>query len=352
MTVTTATWSGISAVAVAATLSGAAAALQGSPPDPFAFFAPTIRLTPAQRASLDAGGAVVRALPGDDGHLGVFMAARLDAGPDSLIAWSRRTDALVHSPLVISAGRFSDPPVDSDMEGLTLDDHVLDALKACRPRDCDVKLAAAEIDNVRAAVLAAGPGWRDAAAHAFRRILIGRIVAHRTGGLPALPPDADHERTVSRYEAFASIVTRSPYLAAGLPHLVSALETPAHTAIPGSESLYYWSKERYGAGKAVISVTHVRFWKPDTAGAPAAVAASTQIVASHYVEASLVLTTVLCETADGPCYLAYINRTRVDLFGGLLGGIKRSIVRQRMESHGPELIRAFRNRLQTAAPLP
>jgi hypothetical protein len=59
---------------------------------------------------------------------------------------------------------------------------------------------------------------------------------------------------------------------------------------------------------------------------------------------------VLCETGDTPCYLAYIQRTRVDLFGGLLGGIKRSIARQRIESQAPALIGALRDRLQTAAP--
>ena len=337
----------LAAAALAALCGGAASG--GSAADPFAWLAPSILLTPSQQAALDAGAVVVRALPADDGHLGVFAAARLEANPDALMAWTRAIADLVRGPLVNAAGRFSYEPVEADLEGLVLDDYDLDALRGCRPADCDVKLTAAEIRQVRSAIDAAGPDWRGAAAGAFKRILIARVIAHRAGGLPAMPPDADRERPASRYEAFAAIVTRSPYLADRLPQLASALETPSRAGIPGSESLYYWSRERYGSGKAVIGVTHVRFWKPGT-GPPAAIAASTQIFASHYMEAALGLMMVLCDTGDAPCYLAYIHRARVDLFGGLLGAIKRSIARQRIGSQAPALIRALRDRLQTAAP--
>jgi hypothetical protein len=337
------------AAAVFAVFGSGVATLRGSVPDPFAFLAPAIRVTPTQAAALDAGTVIVRALPADDGHLGVFAAARLEAGPDALMAWTRAIDDLVRGPLVSAAGRFSDAPVEADLAGLVLDDYDLEGLRGCRAADCRVKLSEAEIRQVQAAIGPAGADWRVAAASAFRRILIGRVVGHRASGLAAMPPDADHRRPASRHEAFAAIVARSPYLAAGLPQLASALEAPSQAGIPGSESLNYWSKEHYGAGKAVIGVTHVRFWKSD-AGHPAAVAASTQIFASHYLDAARGLTMVLCETGDTPCYLAYIQRTRVDLFGGLLGGIKRSIARQRIESQAPALIGALRDRLQTAAP--
>ena len=336
--------------ALALAVIGGAVAVVPSSPDPFAFLAPDIQLTSAQRAALEDGQMIARALPADDGHLAVFAAARVHVGPQALMSWTRAIETLHRGAFVKAIGRFSSTPVESDLDGLMLDAGDLDALRRCRPGDCKVKLAASEISAVQQAIAAGGADWRAAAERAFRRLLLARVEHHRARGLASLEPYADRETPASIYEAFAGVVTRSPYLTSGLPELVMALERPSLAAIPRSEFLYYWSKEHYGSGKPVISVTHLRYWMPDGPGTPAAVAASTQIFASHYINGALGLTLVLCEPSGGACYLAYINRTHTDLFGGLFGGIRRSIARQRIESQGPALIRALRDRLQSAPP--
>lgn len=336
--------------AVSLIVIGGAAAVVSSRPDPFSFLEPNIQLTPRQRAALDEGQAIARALPADDGYLAVFAAARLDVGPEALMSWTRAIDTLHRGAFVKAIGRFSSMPVESDLDGLRLDAGDLDALRRCRPGDCKVKLAASEIGAVQQAIAAGGADWRAAAERAFRRLLLARVEHHRARGLASLEPYADRETPASIYEAFAGVVTRSPYLTSGLPELVVALERPSLAAIPRSESLYYWSKEHYGSGKPVVSVTHVRYWMPDGTGTPAAVAASTQIFTSHYINGALGLTLVLCEPDGSGCYLAYINRTQTDLFDGLFGGIRRGIARQRIESQGPAVIRALRDRLQSTPP--
>jgi hypothetical protein len=336
--------------AVALALISGATVVVSSTPGPFAFLEPSIQLTSAELAALGRDQTIARALPADDGHLAMFAAARLHVGPEALMSWTRVIDTLHRGPFVKAIGRFSSMPVESDVDGLTLDAGDLDALRRCRPGDCKVKLAAAEIVAVQQAIAAGGADWRAVAERAFRRLLLARVEHHRARGLASLDPYADRETPASIYEAFAGVVTRSPYLTSGLPELVVALERPSLAGIPRSESLYYWSKEHYGTGKPVVSVTHVRYWMPDGIGTPAAVAASTQIFASHYINGALGLTLVLCEPDDGACYLAYINRTHTDLFGGLFGGVRRGIARQRIESQGPAVIRALRDRLQSAPP--
>lgn len=342
---------GVRAAAVLAALAGVAVTAREGTPDPFSFFAPTIEVTRDQRAALDAGRTIARALPADDGHLAVFAAARLDAAPDALIAWTQAIEAMQQGPFVRAIGRFSDPPAASDLQGLSLDADDLAALRECRPGDCAVKLAASEIEQMQQAIRGAGADWRPAAERAFKDLLVSRVRDHRNYGLTALPAYADRESPVSIYEAFAAVVTRSPYLAARLPGLAVALETPALARIHGSTSLYYWSREHYGAGKPVITITHVRYWMPSgPPDTPAAVAASTQLFASHYMNGALGLTTVVCGPAGSPCYLAYVNRTHTDLFGGVFGGIRRSLARRRVESQGPKLIAALRDRLQSPPP--
>lgn len=340
------------AVVALAALAGGGAALHGWAPDPFAFLAPAIEVTRAQRAALDAGETIARALPGDDGHLAVFAAARINATPDALITWASAIEAMQRGPMTRAIGRFSDPPSETDLDGLVLDPSDLDALLRCRPGSCRVKLAAAEIESVQQAIAHAGPDHRTAAEQAFRRVLIARVRAHRDHGLTSLMPYADRDRPASIYEAFASVVTRSPYLVTRLPQLVTALQAPSLAQIAGSSSYYYWSTEHFGSGKLVVTVTHVRSWMPtDTGRAPAAVMASTQVFASHYINGTLALTMVVCEPDGPPCYLAYVNRAQTDLFGGLFGGIRRSVARQRLESQAPKLISALRDRLQTAPPV-
>src|SRR5688500_2917629 len=114
---------------------------------PFAFLEPTVRVSQADRARLDTGGVIARVLPADDGHIAFFAAARLKARPEALIEWTRAIDELKRGPMVLAAGRFSDPIADRDLDALTLEPGEIDALKRCRVNSCDFKLGAAEINS-------------------------------------------------------------------------------------------------------------------------------------------------------------------------------------------------------------
>jgi hypothetical protein len=289
----------------------------------------------------------VRALPADDGHVAVFAAARLEARPGALIEWTRAIEDLKRTPLVLGVGRFSEPAADDDLDGLTLDKSELDALKRCRVGSCGLKLAATEIAEVEGAIRAAGHQWQAAAQRAFRRILIARVRLHHERGLLALPPYADGARRMSVGEAFTAIAARSPYLTRALPDVVNGLLAPQY-APADDESFYYWSRERSGAGRSVVTVTYVRLLESDTS--PQALTVSTQLFGSHYTEGALGLTAVVCDGVGAPCYLAYLNRTQVDVLGGLFGVFKRSLIEGRIESETPALLRAVRQRLEGGSP--
>jgi hypothetical protein len=108
-----------------------------------------VTVTAADRARLDRGSVIARALPAADGQIAVFAAIRLNAPPSALVEWTRAIEDLKQSPLVLGARRFSDPPHESDLAALSLEDGELDDLRRCRAGSCDVKLAADEIAHVR-----------------------------------------------------------------------------------------------------------------------------------------------------------------------------------------------------------
>ena len=267
--------------------------LRSQPPasDPLAFLAPWIEVTREERRRLDNGEAVARTLPGQDGQIAVFVATRLAAPPDALAAWTRVIAAFKRSQFVLAIGRFSEPPVLSDLDEMALDDRDLEEVRRCRPGACGLKLTAAEIEALSAVAAASGDGWREAVQRSFRQLVLNRVHAYRTGGLAALPPPADRDNARRTGDALASIMARSPYLDR-VPVLVGWLRGYPHEG-GDVESFFYWSKEFFGSGKPVIGVTHVGIARPSLAAGTATIVAGKQILATHYSQTSLGLTMAL-----------------------------------------------------------
>jgi hypothetical protein len=126
---------------------------------------------------------------------------------------------------------------------------------------------------------------------------------------------------------FASLLATDSLTARYAPRLRRhLLEYPTSSAEKMTDFVY-WSKERV-RGRGVISITHVA-----TAAAlddsPVAYAiGSKQIYAMHYYDASLGLTLLVPDrtVASRATYVVYLNRSRIDLFAGVFGGVARRIV--------------------------
>jgi len=92
----------------------------------------------------------------------------------------------------------------------------------------------------------------------------------------------------------------------------------------------YWSKERV-RGRPVISITHVATAAAVDESPVAFAIGSKQIYAMHYFDASLGLTLLVPDRtgAGHATYVVYLNRSRIDLFDGVFGGVARRIVASR-----------------------
>jgi hypothetical protein len=317
--------------------------------DPFEFLAPWVVVSREDRARLDRDQVLARTLSGRDGQLAVFVATRLNAQPDALVARTRAIAELKRSKFVLAIGRFSDPPLLSDLDALTLDQRDLDAIRQCRPGDCGLRLSAPDIEALTAVVATAGTEWRDAAQRGFRRRLVALVTQYRTHGLTALPPPADRKTPKRIDDALTAIVEQSPFLIR-LPAVVAWLKEYPH-ANSAVESFFYWSKEHYGEGKPVISVTHVGIVRPDSDHRlPAILVAGKQIFATHYMEGGLGLTMIVRDSANGASYLVYVNRSQVDLLRGFFGGLMRGVLEDRVERQAPLIVRGLRARLESGNP--
>jgi hypothetical protein len=83
----------------------------------------------------------------------------------------------------------------------------------------------------------------------------------------------------------------------------------------------------------VVSITHLAIARTADSATDYAIA-SKQIYGAHYFDASLGLTILLRDrsTPSPATYVVYINRSRVDIFSGMLAGIARRLVVNRARS--------------------
>jgi hypothetical protein len=327
---------------------GTRAEAQLTRPEPFGFFKPIVFLSDGERARLDRGEAIVKMLPHADRELAIFSAARIGVDGDRLAAWVHQIADLKRSRHVTAIRRFSDPPRLSDVADLTLDDADLEALRRCRPGSCGVKLSEGEMASL-GVVANAGPDWKRNLQLAFQRVVLARAQTYITSGHAGSPPYSDLRSPVLLQGEFARLLEQSAFLEARLPELVEHLRRYPHQPPPGIESFLYWSKENFG-GKPIVSITHVTIVGGEPSEGFDVLVASKQVFATHYMTGSIALTAIVGGQGSNPRYLAYLNRSRVDVLGGFLGGLARRIMERRLRTDAVEVVQGLRTRLESGPP--
>ena len=316
-------------------------------PDPFEFFHPQVSVSPPERARLDRGETLVKSVSPVDGQVAIFSAARTQVDGDRLVRWVRRVDAMKRGRYVSHVVRFSDPPRLDDLRALDLDADDLDALRQCRPGSCGLKLNDSEMTRLSALARARRPGWQGEVQQAFRTALLERTETYLASGFAGTAALRDREAPVVLANEFQGLLAQTSFLPQSAPSLASFFVRFPQERSPAIESFLYWSKEQIGR-KPLISITHVAIQRP-TRG-PDVIVASRQIYATHYVSGSIAVTAIVGERGSGPHYLAYFNRSRVDVLDGFFGGLVRRIVERRLRDEAGDIVAALRTRLEAGEP--
>ena len=339
------TCAGVAALALAVTFSAQTA-------DPLAFLG-QVRLTDAERTRVDRGEALVKNLPARDANVSVLAVARTGATADRLIAWIREIARLKAGPQVRSIARFSNPPRLEDLASLTLDEEDLRDIRRCRPGDCSVRLSEAEITALKAAADTAGNdnsgnAWMRAVQETYRRAMLSRAETYLRSGHQGTPPFRDQGTPVDPAREAEEILKVNAILPARAPALVEHLRRFPHASHPEIESFLYWSKEELGR-KPIVAITHVNILHRRDPEGPEALVVSKQVYASHYMTGSLAMTAITTTDPTGR-YLVYLNQSRLDVFGGIFGGIVRRVVDGRLRGEADEVVHAVRKRLESGPP--
>ena len=325
----------------------------GATSDPARTFLMTgFNLSAAEIGRLDGGGVVSRTLEVKNRReIATLGIVRINTSPSSYV--ERLTDITTFKRTndVLQVGTFSSPPQREDVASLIVDEAELKRLRECRVEDCDLRLSADGIEHVRRDI-----DWRaaDAPGNAsllVRRLLVDYVARYRQSGAAAAMEYADRGPRLNVGQEFASLIDADHTMTNYAPRLRRhLLEYPASSA-GNVTDFFYWSRELVRS-RPVISITHVATAAAVDDSPVAYAIGSKQIYAMHYYDASLGLTLLVPDrTAASPAtYVVYLNRSRIDMFDGLLGGVARRIVAGRARTLVAEQLERLQRVLAADAP--
>jgi hypothetical protein len=315
-------------------------------PVPFGWFEPDASMSRDDLQRLARREVVVKALPSKNSQLGVFAATELRQTPDVFVAWIRNMPQLQRSKAVAAIGRFSEPPVLKDLDGLTLDKRDIQSIRECGPGQCALKLSVTEIEALRKV---AHGGSDDAIQQAFRQVLFDRLLAYRAGGPAAVAVAAS--RPVRPPDVFAALHASSPYIRRADARLALWLNAPHQAPSAEVESFYYWAKEYYASGKPVIVLTQVGVTRAAPGGAAAEVAVvGRQLFATRYMNGMLSHITLAREPGSEAFYMTYSTRAQLDVLSGFWGGIVRTVINGRLRGDAASVLETLRTRIESGPP--
>jgi hypothetical protein len=261
------------------------------------------------------------------------------------IATFKRTDD------ILQIGTFSTVPQPADIASLSIDDSELKRLRLCEVEDCDVRLSADAIERLRHDVNWRAPDASRIASALVRQLLVDYVANYRREGTPATMEYADRAPRLNVGREFQSLIDADTMTSRYAPRLRQYLLDYPNSAAEKISDFVYWSKELI-RGRPVVSVTHVATAAAVDDSPVAYAIGSKQIYAMHYYDASLGLTLLVPDRGarSEATYVVYLNRSRIDLFDGLFGGVARRLVAGRAKGLVAEQLQRLQRLLALDAP--
>lgn len=289
--------------------------------------------TPDELSALERGEVVVKLLPVTDKREVAFCGvARLQGDPAALLAAFEGSLTQSNNRVILGGGKLSTPPSPEDLKSLWLDKRDVDEIKRCAAGDCNVKLSAPMIARLKEGVDWGAPDYGLRATRLYRQLLSDYARDYLARGDEALVEYDGRAGESSPAEEQRTLLDSLPYVGDSAPEFAAYLRSFPRLELPGVENTLHWSKINFGF-KPIVVVAHTATYTRVRGDAAQILVATKQLYANHYLDSSLSLTLLFGAPASGgtsDTYLLYVNRSRVDMLDGLMGGVKRLVIESRV----------------------
>lgn len=337
------------AVLLALLLGSAAPSFSQTNPDLQTYFKDYIGLSDDQIAAIRGGQAFAKTLHSrTSDEIFVFGAVYINAAPESYLKFSSDFDRLRKLPGYRAIGEFSNPPQLSDLKDFTFDSEDIEALKKCKPGDCQIQMPASSIDELHQSVDLFAPDAEEKVNQLLQKTVLERLFAYQRAGNQMLRVYNDKRNPTEVPEQFKYMLSYSKALPKYLPDFYNYLLTYPDGKPAQVEDTFYWAKVKFGL-KPTLRVVHVLTMRGNGSGEPAYVIAEKQLYSSHYFETALDLTFCIPEMTDPThpgFYLIMAMGSEQAGLTGFKGSIVRKVAVDRSASSLQKSLTAIKNALE------
>jgi hypothetical protein len=319
-----------------------AAQTRALPPAFESYLETTVRPTARERQALMSGGPITKLLDSDAGkEVAIFGAIWIDGSRAQYVRRVKDIENFERGGAFRITKRISDPPRLDDFAQLELPADDVKDLRSCKVGDCELKLGAKSLNELRAGVHWGTPREKAEAEAVFRRRALEYVTAYRQGGNKQLAVYRDADDPVFVANEFRSMIERAPALVAMPDLLRYLLEYPSATL--GSSDFFYWQEAQFGL-KPTIRINHFIIQdRPEST-----VIASKMLYASHYFWTALELRVLLPDPSRGAGFwFVTISRSRSDGLSGFVGRLIRARVRDEAVKGVLAVLNATKSGLET-----
>jgi hypothetical protein len=279
--------------------------------------------TTDQLAAVDAGTPVAVVLPSSVDHeIAVAGAVFVRAGAGRLASLLQDVERLETGKGFIRTRKLRNPPRLGDFAGFQLPTADVEALRDCRPGQCDVKLSQDGFDLFAKTDWSA-PDAADGVNARARQWSLDYVVAYRKGGDRELAVYLDAGKPQSVAREFEEMTGSPDIWPDALTPLATYFRGYPAAARPGRTSdFFYWSLAEFGL-KPVFRINHVVVHGTGSKSGLLHVVAVKQLYASHYFHTAFEVRAVVSDgrpSSEG-VYLVMLNMARSDGLTGVLGSL-------------------------------
>jgi hypothetical protein len=248
----------------------------------------------------------------DNDEVALFGIVAIDASRDDVIRRVKDLPSFLRQPGRSAFGLFSTPATEADMKAFVVESSDLDALKKCKPTECDVKMPSANISDLTKIGDMGSPAARAQVESYVRQRSAVYVNNYRKGGTAAMVAYGDQKQTRSAADAFTALLAQSPYLFDYVPAFREYLQAYPGGSLPTVTDAIYWASDKMGSLRPILSINHLSIFTPP--GSPMTLVSNKQLYASHYFLGAFTLTTLLDrpETPGKGTYYIVVQRLRFD----------------------------------------
>ncbi len=255
----------------------------------------------------------------------VFGAVYIKATPESYFKLAYDFDRLRKIPEYLAVAKFSDPPQASDLKGFALDSDDIQALKNCKPDNCQVQLPTSGIEAFQKSVDLSAPDAQEKVNQFLDEKTLQRLLAYQKEGDQSLGVYNDKKNATQVADQFKYILSYSQVLPKALPDFYNYLLSYPNSKPANVQDMFYWDKVKFGL-KPTLRVVQVVTMQSNNPHEPAYTIAEKQLYSSHYFETALDLT--YCLRGDDPKQPGFYLIMVMGSEQAGLTGFKGSIVRK------------------------